>query len=72
MVLIDCLVRQIPGALGRPGIGRPESFVDGLLDFPHYTRPEAYQGNAVPDVLMSGNHAESGAGVCSSPWEGHG
>jgi tRNA (guanine37-N1)-methyltransferase len=57
MVLIDCLVRQIPGVLGDPESAGQDSFVDGLLDFPHYTRPEVYQGNAVPEVLMSGNHA---------------
>jgi tRNA (guanine37-N1)-methyltransferase len=57
MVLIDCLVRQIPGALGDPESAGQDSFVDRLLDFPHYTRPEVYQGNTVPEVLMSGNHA---------------
>jgi tRNA (guanine37-N1)-methyltransferase len=57
MVLIDCLVRQMPGALGDPESARHESFVRGLLDFPHYTRPEVYHGNVVPEVLLSGNHA---------------
>jgi tRNA (guanine37-N1)-methyltransferase len=56
MVLIDCLVRQIPGVLGDPESAGQDSFVDRLLDFPHYTRPEVYQGDAVPEVLMSGNH----------------
>ena len=57
MVLIDCIVRQIPGALGDPESASQDSFVDGLLDYPHYTRPEVYQGNRVPEILMSGNHA---------------
>ncbi len=57
MVLIDCLVRQMPGALGHPQSANEESFVDGLLDYPHYTRPEVYGGEAVPAVLLSGNHA---------------
>jgi tRNA (guanine37-N1)-methyltransferase len=57
MVLIDCLVRLIPGVLGDPESAGQDSFVDKLLDFPHYTRPEVYQGDAVPEVLMSGNHA---------------
>ena len=50
MVLIDCLVRQMPGVLGDPESASQDSFVSGLLDFPHYTRPEVYQGNAVPEV----------------------
>ena len=57
MVLIDCLVRQIPGVLGDPESASQDSFVRGLLDFPHYTRPEVYHGNVVPEVLLSGNHA---------------
>ena len=57
MVLIDCIVRQIPGALGDPESANQDSFVEGLLDYPHYTRPEVYQGNRVPEILMSGNHA---------------
>jgi len=58
MVLIDCIVRQLPGALGDAQSATQESFVDGLLDCPHYTRPEQYEGMAVPLVLMSGNHAD--------------
>ncbi|QOJ20299.1 MAG: tRNA (guanosine(37)-N1)-methyltransferase TrmD [Gammaproteobacteria bacterium] len=57
MVLIDCIIRQIPGALGDPESANQDSFVAGLLDYPHYTRPEVYQGNRVPEILMSGNHA---------------
>lgn len=58
MVLMDCVVRQIPGVLGDAESARQDSFVNGLLDCPHYTRPETYEGEAVPPVLMSGNHAE--------------
>lgn len=58
MVLMDSVVRQLPGALGDAGSASQDSFVDGLLDHPHYTRPEVYEGVAVPAVLLSGNHAE--------------
>ncbi|MHB9118465.1 MAG: tRNA (guanosine(37)-N1)-methyltransferase TrmD [Burkholderiales bacterium] len=57
MVAIDCLVRQLPGALGDADSAAQDSFVNGLLDYPHYTRPEIYRGEAVPPVLMTGNHA---------------
>ena len=57
MVLIDCLVRQMPGVLGDAESASQDSFVSGLLDCPHYTRPENYEGSVVPEVLMSGNHA---------------
>lgn len=56
MVLIDCIVRQLPGVLGDPESANQDSFVEGLLDYPHYTRPEIYQGDRVPEILMSGNH----------------
>lgn len=57
MVLIDAIVRQLPGALGDADSAREDSFVEGLLDCPHYTRPEEYKGMKVPEVLLSGNHA---------------
>ncbi len=57
LVLIDALVRQLPGATNDPDSIREESFADGLLDCPHYTRPEVHGGAAVPPVLLSGNHA---------------
>jgi tRNA (guanine37-N1)-methyltransferase len=60
MVVMDCVVRQLPGALGDAESAHQDSFVNGLLDCPHYTRPEVYQGDAVPPVLLSGNHAEIG------------
>jgi len=56
MVMIDALVRQIPGALGHQDSASQDSFAEGLLDCPHYTRPEVYEGKAVPEVLLSGNH----------------
>jgi tRNA (guanine37-N1)-methyltransferase len=58
MVLIDSLVRQLPGVLGDVESAQQDSFVNGLLDCPHYTRPEVYDGESVPQVLMSGHHAE--------------
>ena len=58
MVVIDALVRQLPGALGDADSAVEDSFVNGLLDYPHYTRPELYAGMLVPPVLMSGHHEE--------------
>jgi tRNA (guanine37-N1)-methyltransferase len=58
MVLIDAVVRQLPGVLGDEDSAAQDSFVSGLLDCPHYTRPEEYAGECVPPVLLSGNHAE--------------
>jgi tRNA (guanine37-N1)-methyltransferase len=58
MVVIDAITRQLPGALGHELSAREDSFADGLLDCPHYTRPEVYQGRQVPEVLLSGNHEE--------------
>lgn len=56
MVLIDAVTRLLPGALGHADSAEEDSFSDGLLDCPHYTRPEVYEGKRVPDVLLSGNH----------------
>ena len=56
LALIDACVRQLPGALNDEASAQQESFADGLLDCPHYTRPEEYQGLRVPDVLLSGHH----------------
>ena len=56
MVLVDAMIRQLPGALGHSESAQQDSFADGLLDCPHYTRPEYYQGRVVPEVLLSGNH----------------
>jgi len=57
MVLLDAIVRQLPGALNTAGSAQEDSFADGLLDCPHYTRPERYEDERVPEVLLSGNHA---------------
>ena len=56
MVMIDGLSRLLPGVLGHHLSAEQDSFAEGLLDCPHYTRPEHYRGRAVPDVLLSGNH----------------
>jgi len=63
MVLIDVLTRTLPGALGHEDSAKEDSFFEGLLDYPHYTRPERIEaeqmgGQQVPDVLLSGNHEE--------------
>lgn len=56
MVLMDCLTRLVPGVLGKEASLEDESFEDGLLEYPHYTRPANFRGIKVPDVLLSGNH----------------
>lgn len=58
MVVIDAVTRQLPGVLGHEQSAQEDSFAEGLLDCPHYTRPEVYQDRPVPEVLLSGNHEE--------------
>jgi tRNA (guanine37-N1)-methyltransferase len=58
MALMDAVVRQLPGVLNTDASAVEDSFVNGLLDSPHYTRPENYEGVSVPPVLLGGNHAE--------------
>jgi len=58
MVVIDAVTRLIPGALGHAQSAEQDSFADGLLDCPHYTRPEVYEGLAVPEVLLGGHHEQ--------------
>jgi tRNA (guanine37-N1)-methyltransferase len=58
LVVIDAVARLLPGALGDERSNVEESFVAGLLDWPHYTRPEVFEGLGVPQVLLSGNHAD--------------
>ena len=58
MTVIDALVRLLPGALGHEDSASQDSFSDGLLDYPHYTRPEVVNGVTVPAVLLSGNHRD--------------
>jgi len=56
MVLIDTVTRLLPDVLGHEDSAQQDSFMDGLLDCPHYTRPEVFEGESVPDVLLSGDH----------------
>ena len=58
IALIDACVRLLPGVLGCPDTLAEESFAEGLLEYPHYTRPQLWQERAVPEVLVSGDHAE--------------
>ncbi len=58
MTVIDAVTRLIPGALGHAQSAEQDSFADGLLDCPHYTRPEVYEGQAVPEVLLGGHHEQ--------------
>ncbi|SDB13706.1 tRNA (Guanine37-N(1)-) methyltransferase [Pseudidiomarina indica] len=58
MVMIDAIARLIPGVLGHQDSAQEDSFATGLLDCPHYTRPEVLDGEAVPSVLLSGNHEQ--------------
>ena len=57
-IVVDAVVRLLPGALGWEGAADDESFTTGLLEYPHYTRPPVYRGMAIPEILTSGNHAE--------------
>ena len=58
MVITDAIARLVPGVLGNPESAKTESFTDGLLEAPQYTRPRVYRGLAVPDVLLSGHHGD--------------
>ena len=58
LVVVDAVVRLLPGALGSETSADTESFSDGLLDYPHYTRPPEFEGMKVPEVLLTGHHAE--------------
>lgn len=58
LVLINAIARKLPGVLGNVASAQADSFEEGLLDFPHYTRPEEFEGRRVPEVLLSGNHAK--------------
>lgn len=58
MVLVDAVSRFVPGVLGCGSSAETDSFADGLLEYPQYTRPDEFRGIAVPDVLLSGNHGE--------------
>jgi tRNA (guanine37-N1)-methyltransferase len=58
MVVIDAAVRLLPGALGDEDSAKDDSFSNGLLEYPHYTRPEVFRGMKVPDILLSGDHGK--------------
>ena len=61
LVVLDSIVRLLPGVMGAADSAVDESFSAGLLEYPHYTRPAEWQGRRVPDVLLSGHHAEVAA-----------
>jgi tRNA (guanine37-N1)-methyltransferase len=61
MALIDACVRLLPGVMGKETSGVDESFAHGLLEYPQYTRPQVWEGHAIPDVLVSGDHAKIAA-----------
>jgi tRNA (guanine37-N1)-methyltransferase len=58
LIIVDAVTRLLPGVLGDPDAAEDDSHATGLLEYPHYTRPPAFRGLEVPDVLLSGNHAE--------------
>ncbi len=58
MVLLDACVRLIPGVMGKEASGMDESFENGLLEYPHYTRPRTWEGHEIPEILLSGDHAK--------------
>ncbi|HKH81362.1 MAG TPA: tRNA (guanosine(37)-N1)-methyltransferase TrmD [Methylovirgula sp.] len=61
MVLIDAAVRLLPGVMGKPASGAEESFEGGLLEYPHYTKPRAFEGRTIPEILLCGDHAKIAA-----------
>jgi tRNA (guanine37-N1)-methyltransferase len=61
MALIDACVRLLPGVMGAAASGAEESFTEGLLEYPHYTRPQLWEGRPIPDILTSGDHAKVAA-----------
>jgi tRNA (guanine37-N1)-methyltransferase len=61
LALLDACVRLLPGVMGAPSSGEEESFESGLLEYPHYTRPQEWEGRRIPEVLRSGDHAKIAA-----------
>jgi tRNA (guanine37-N1)-methyltransferase len=61
LALIDACVRLLPGVMGKPASGADESFSEGLLEYPQYTRPQTFEGRPIPDILLSGDHARVAA-----------
>jgi tRNA (guanine37-N1)-methyltransferase len=58
LALLDACVRLIPGVMGKEASGTEESFAEGLLEYPQYTRPAVFEGQAIPEVLTGGDHAK--------------
>ena len=58
LAILDACVRLLPGVMGAPSSGAEESFEEGLLEYPHYTRPQEWEGRTIPEVLRSGDHAK--------------
>ena len=61
LLLLDACIRLLPGVMGAPTSGHEESFEDGLLEYPQYTRPQEWEGRTIPEVLRSGDHAKIAA-----------
>jgi tRNA (guanine37-N1)-methyltransferase len=61
IALLDACIRLLPGVMGAPSSGAEESFEEGLLEYPHYTRPQEWEGRTIPEVLRSGDHAKIAA-----------
>jgi len=61
LAILDACIRLLPGVMGAPSSGTEESFEDGLLEYPHYTRPQIWEGRTIPEVLRSGDHAKIAA-----------
>jgi tRNA (guanine37-N1)-methyltransferase len=61
LALLDACVRLLPGVMGAPASGTEESFADGLLEYPHYTRPQVWESLPIPEVLTSGDHGKIAA-----------
>ena len=61
MAVIDACVRLLPGVMGKPASGAEESFSEGLLEYPQYTRPQEFEGRTIPEILLSGDHAKVAA-----------
>ena len=61
MALIDACVRLLPGVMGKQASGEDESFSEGLLEYPQFTRPQEFEGRGIPEILISGDHARVAA-----------
>ncbi len=61
LVLLDAAVRLLPGVMGKHESGTEESFENGLLEYPHYTKPRVFEGREIPDILLSGDHGKIAA-----------